>query len=121
MLDDSAVVTAVQSQEWQREKEQELEVANKVVESAVDFTAKHGVNKERIWYRALQPEGGASDVGESILHYARQNKVDVLVLGNRGLGAFKRSMMSLIGLGSVSDYCVHNSPAPVIIVKQVTQ
>lgn len=43
--------------------------------------------------------------------------MDVLVLGNRGLGAFKRSMMSLIGLGSVSDYCVHNSPAPVIIVK----
>jgi hypothetical protein len=43
MLDDSAVVTAVQSQEWQREKEHELEVANKVVEGAVDFTAKHGV------------------------------------------------------------------------------
>lgn len=39
------------------------------------------------------------------------------MLGNRGLGALKRSMMSLIGLGSVSDYCVHNSPAPVIIVK----
>jgi hypothetical protein len=35
------------------------------------------VNRERIWYRALQPEGGASDVGESILHYVRQNKVNL--------------------------------------------
>lgn len=43
MLDDSAVVSAVQSQEWQRERDQELEVANRVVNSGVDFAAKSGV------------------------------------------------------------------------------
>jgi nucleotide-binding universal stress UspA family protein len=35
-----------------------------------------------------------------------------LVMGSRGLGAFKRAF-----LGSVSDYIVHHSEVPVIIVK----
>ena len=96
------------------------------------------VDKNRIFYKALYPEGGASgvyrtqpvvaccshpqpllglsarrrrrcphcpardlpprhlppchapDVGESIVHYAKANAVDMLVLGARGLGSFKR-------------------------------
>lgn len=33
------------------------------------------------------------------------------------MGSFKRSLMSFVGLGSVSDYCVHNLPCPVMVVK----
>lgn len=29
---------------------------------------------------------------------------------SRGMGAIKRTLMSVVGLGSVSDYCVHNAP-----------
>ena len=32
----------------------------------------------------------AADVGESIVHYARSNQVDMLVVGARGMGAIKR-------------------------------
>lgn len=40
-----------------------------------------------------------------------------MVLGSRGMGSFKRSLMSFVGLGSVSDYCVHNVACPVLVVK----
>eukprot|EP00887_Chlorella_sp_A99_P000632 scaffold5.g632.t1 len=76
------------------------------------------IDKSRIFFKALYPEGGASDVGESIVHYAKANKVDLLVVGARGMGAIKRAVMSFVGLGSVSDYCVHNSACPVVIVKE---
>lgn len=44
-------------------------------------------------------------------------QVDLVVLGSRGMGSFKRSLMGFVGLGSVSDYCVHNLPCPVLVVK----
>jgi nucleotide-binding universal stress UspA family protein len=37
-------------------------------------------------------------------------KADVLIVGSRGMGAFKR-----LFLGSVSDYLVHHCKCPVII------
>lgn len=43
MLDDSAVVSAVQSQEWQRDKDREFEVASSVVTNGVNIAAKEGV------------------------------------------------------------------------------
>lgn len=44
-------------------------------------------------------------------------QVDLVVLGSRGMGSFKRSLMGFVGLGSVSDYCVHNLACPVLVVK----
>lgn len=44
-------------------------------------------------------------------------QINLVVLGSRGMGSFKRSLMSFVGLGSVSDYCVHNLPCPVLVVK----
>lgn len=40
-------------------------------------------------------------------------KTDVLIVGNRGMGALKRAF-----LGSVSDYCVQHASCPVIVVKR---
>jgi hypothetical protein len=39
-------------------------------------------------------------------------KADVLLIGSRKLGTVKRAL-----LGSVSDYCDHNSPCTVITVR----
>ena len=75
------------------------------------------VNRERIFYKALEPEGGASDVGKSLQHYAEANKIDVLIVGSRGMGAVRRALFSLVGLGSVSDWCATNMTCPVIVVK----
>ncbi|GAB5369648.1 hypothetical protein AAMO2058_001423100 [Amorphochlora amoebiformis] len=44
--------------------------------------------------------------------YATESKIDLLALGNRGLGVVGRTF-----LGSVCDYCVHNAPCPVLVVK----
>jgi hypothetical protein len=39
-----------------------------------------------------------------------------LVVGSRGAGALKRALLSLLGLGSVSDYLVHHAPCAVTVV-----
>jgi hypothetical protein len=33
------------------------------------------------------------------------------------MGSFKRSLMGFVGLGSVSDYCVHNLGCAVAVIK----
>jgi len=33
------------------------------------------------------------------------------------MGAVKRALFSLVGLGSVSDWCAHNMGCPVMVVK----
>ena len=38
------------------------------------------------------------------------------MLGSRGMGAAKSTLMSLVGLGSVSSYCLHHMNAPVCVV-----
>jgi nucleotide-binding universal stress UspA family protein len=57
-------------------------------------------------------------VGQSVVHYAKENGIDLVALGARGMGSWKRAMMSFVGLGSVSDYVVAHVEAPVIVVKQ---
>lgn len=37
-----------------------------------------------MFFKALRPEGGASDVGKSIVHYARENGIDIAVLVRGG-------------------------------------
>lgn len=56
-------------------------------------------------------------MAQSITHYAKDNKVDLVVVGSRGLGAAKRAVSAFFGLGSVSDYVAHNCPSPVLIYK----
>uniref|UniRef100_A0A0C9SAE1 TSA: Wollemia nobilis Ref_Wollemi_Transcript_3985_616 transcribed RNA sequence n=1 Tax=Wollemia nobilis TaxID=56998 RepID=A0A0C9SAE1_9CONI len=55
-------------------------------------------------------------VGEpqyAICEVANKVRVDLLVVGSRGHGALKRSVV-----GSVSDYCSHNAKCPVVVVKR---
>lgn len=33
-----------------------------------------------------------------------------MVVGSRGLGAFRRRFLGMVGLGSVSDYVAHHAP-----------
>jgi nucleotide-binding universal stress UspA family protein len=52
------------------------------------------------------------DPRDELVRKTQELNAVALVLGSRGLGAFKRAF-----LGSVSDYIVHHSAVPVIIVK----
>jgi nucleotide-binding universal stress UspA family protein len=55
---------------------------------------------------------GAGHIGDIICGYVKEEKVDFLVMGRRGMGAIKR-----LFLGSNSKYCTEEADCNVIIVK----
>lgn len=65
---------------------------------------------------ALPAAGGASGVGESIVTWVKKERADVVVVGSRGMGATKSTLMSVVGLGSVSSYCLHHSTTTAVAV-----
>jgi nucleotide-binding universal stress UspA family protein len=65
---------------------------------------------------ALPAAGGASGVGESIVSWAKHEHADVVVLGSRGMGAVKSTFMSVVGLGSVSEYCLHHLDRGAVVI-----
>lgn len=84
--------------------EKERKEAKRIIAEAERDVAQNGiVFKHKISY---------GDPGEEIVRFARRKKFDLTVIGSRGLGAAKE-----IFLGSVSNYVMHNSNAPVLIVK----
>ena len=52
------------------------------------------------------------NVGKEIVAFAKKNKIDLIVIGARGMGSVKEMF-----LGSVSHYVSHTSPIPILIVK----
>ncbi len=80
------------------------EKAKKDVKKAIEKTKSKGVDTEGITL-----EG---DPAHSILEFAKDNQVDVIVIGSRGLSKVQR-----IFLGSVSNKIVQESRIPVIVVK----
>ncbi|KAI7840515.1 hypothetical protein COHA_005814 [Chlorella ohadii] len=117
VTDDAAASEVLEADEFDAATQDSIHYARETVSRAVDAAASQ-VDRSKIFFKALAPEGGASDVGQSVVHYAKENGVDLVVLGARGMGSWKRAIMSFVGLGSVSDYVVHHLEAPVVIVKQ---
>lgn len=121
----SAAVAALEAQQWRASTERSLEYARSLAaRSAASLeaaAAAAGIGGVKTVSVSLLPEGGASDVGASVCKYATEHKMDFAVLGSRGMGSFKRSLMGFVGLGSVSDYCVHNLPCAVAVVKAEEQ
>lgn len=76
------------------------------------------VNMLRRMY-AKVPEGvktvlyfGVGSPREDIINVADQVNADLIVIGSRGLGTIRRMLM-----GSVSNYVLHESTLPVMVVK----
>lgn len=65
--------------------------------------------------------GGSHDLGRHLVDYAGDQKADMIIMGSRGLGSFKRTMLSLFGLGSVSDFVIRNAPMDVLVHKMAPQ
>ena len=49
--------------------------------------------------------------GEVICKLAEDESADLIVIGSRGIGTLRRTI-----LDSVSDYCVHHAHIPVLVV-----
>jgi nucleotide-binding universal stress UspA family protein len=88
------------------EKSLNVEV-KKIMESAKVLAAQNGiVFKEKIL---------RGDIGYNIVKLAHgKNKFDMIVLGSRG-----RSSTKQMFFGSVSNYVIHASKIPVVIVKSL--
>ena len=80
--------------------------AKKFLESAKTRAAKKGI--------LLSHKIIGGEPGFDIVRYAhnKKNKIDIIVIGARGRGLVKE-----IFLGSVSNYVVHKSKLPVLVVK----
>ena len=72
-------------------------------------TAKRKASKNGVKYKEKITMG---DPNHIIVAYAKQIKPGIIVIGSRGLGGPKE-----LFLGSVSNYVVHKSPFPVLVVK----
>ena len=80
--------------------------AKKFLESAKTRAAKKGI--------LLSHKIIGGEPGFDIVRFAhnKKNKIDIIVIGARGRGLVKE-----IFLGSVSNYVVHKSKLPVLVVK----
>ncbi len=79
----------------------------KILDPAKTRAAKHGI-------RLISKIIGGGDPGYDIVRYAhnKKNKIHMIVIGSRG-----RSKAKEVFLGSVSNYIVHKSKLPVLVVK----
>ncbi len=56
-------------------------------------------------------ESCQDSIGSEIIHVGKNANADFIIIGSRGLSRARRTI-----LGSVSEYIVHHSRIPVIIV-----
>lgn len=82
------------------------EEAGKAIDSAAKAAKEAGVDASG---KVIQPVVSAA---EAIVEYASAEKVDMIVMGTRGLGGFKRLV-----LGSVSSGVASSSPCSVLVVR----
>lgn len=76
-----------------------------LMESAKTKAARHGVQFN---YKIIK----GADPGFDIVKFSKDHRNDLIVIGARGLGGIKKAF-----LGSVSNYVLHKSKIPVLIVK----
>jgi len=94
----------------------ETEVVRKIIGNALDKksknfmkVAKSKCQKKNIEFFDVIEFGHE---GQTIVSFAEKNKYDIIVIGSRGMGVVKEFF-----LGSTSNYVVHKSKIPVLIVK----
>jgi nucleotide-binding universal stress UspA family protein len=81
-----------------------LENAAKFMRKAKTLAAKNGILFfDRVVY---------GDSGPEIVRFAKKNKFDFIVIGSRGHGE-----VADVFLGSISNYVLHKSNIPIIILK----
>jgi nucleotide-binding universal stress UspA family protein len=82
-----------------------LESSKKMLDAAKTKCQKTGIDCES----KVIPGG---DPGFDIIKFAKKQKASTIVVGSRGLNPLKEMF-----LGSVSNYVLHKSKIPVLIVK----
>ena len=99
-------ISAVSSTSLQPVYDNEEKSANRIVDDAVEFAQKHGVNARG------QVVSSTPSIVEPIVETASDEKVDIIVIGTRGMGGFKRLLV-----GSVSSGVVTHARCTVLVVR----
>ena len=100
----------VQSERMDRER------CVKAVTAHSDDAKIRGVRSVSVDVLPCNPANG---VAETIVEYCDMKRADLVVVGSRGAGSLRRSMLSLVGLGSVSEHLArHLTSAALMIVKR---
>lgn len=82
-----------------------LKTVQMMMDAAKTKAGRHGVQFN---YKIIK----GADPGYDIVQYSKNHKNDLIVIGARGFGVMKETF-----LGSVSNYVLHKSKIPVLIVK----
>lgn len=91
-------------QHYHKEKKKTLDLDNSLKELMVSF----GIPTDDVYFKdkfGLKP-------GEVIVQAAEEIKAVMIVMGTRGMGTIRRTI-----LGSVSDYVVHHAHCPVLVCR----
>lgn len=78
-----------------------------------------GVGGVQLECYSVSGAGGASGLAASVVQVAGIKGASLVVVGSRCMGVVRRSVMSLVGLGSVSDHLIHHLKCPVAVVRCV--
>ncbi len=89
--------------EVQEAKIEQNRHAKRLLKEAAEEAAEEGV--------ALIPASPIGDPAKKVLEYARDNRMDLIVLGRRGLGTVQTVLF-----GSVSYKVLHEAKCPVLVV-----
>jgi len=81
-----------------------LKNANKFMEKAKTHSAQNGI----LFYEKILH----GDSGSKIIKFAHDRNFDLIVIGSRGMSSVKE-----LFLGSTSNYVLHKSKIPVLIIK----
>ena len=121
----TSVGAAAVAHSWEEQRTLDERAAKAMLRAAArKALAANVVPREHLHAHVLPAAGGASGVAASISEFVKARHggdatgggVALVVVGTRGMGAAKSLVMGALGLGSVSDYVLHNSPAPVAVV-----
>ncbi len=85
-------------------KEDAQRKAKKAISSAMRKAKKEGI--------PFKYKTGSGNTGEEIIKVSNSQKFDLIVIGARGLSGVKEKF-----LGSVSNFVVHKSKVPVLVIK----
>jgi nucleotide-binding universal stress UspA family protein len=91
---------------------EELDAVDRAAVQAAEESAQHTVTALGLSGATTTLLRGAA--GPAVCEYAAEIGAQVIVIGSRGRGGFKRAL-----LGSVSDHVVRNAPCPVVVTSHI--
>lgn len=96
----------------QPQKDKQIEYVKKfMLKKALEFLTrakKNATQKDILFYEQIL----YGNSGKQIILFSKKNKFDLIVMGSRGMGSAKE-----LFFGSTSNYVLHKSQIPVLIVK----